>query len=47
MKILIGEFELELGDKIIIDTSDLTEEDIQQIEIVLVSTCASYEVKGE
>lgn len=47
MKILIGEFELELGDKIIIDTSDLTEEDIAHIEMVLVSTCASYEVKGE
>ena len=46
MKILIGEYELELGNKIIIDTNDLTEEDIKQIEIVLVSTCANYEVKG-
>lgn len=44
-KILIGHYELELGNKIIIDTTDLTEDDIKQIEAVLVSTCADYEIE--
>ena len=45
MKILIGDYELEIGDKIVIDTNDLTEDDIKTIELALVSTCANYEVK--
>ena len=45
MTILIGEYELELGNKIIIETDDLTEEDIKQIEYALVNTSASYRVE--
>lgn len=44
-KILLGEFELELGNKIVIETINLTEDDIKQIELVLVSTCADYKVE--
>jgi hypothetical protein len=45
MEILIGEYKLNLGDKIIIDTEDLTEDDIKQIEFALVNTNATYRVE--
>lgn len=44
MAILIGEYELELGDKIVIDTGDLTEDDIKQIEFALANVCATYNI---
>tara|TARA_B100000424_G_C22936794_1_gene498466 strand:+ start:842 stop:982 length:141 start_codon:yes stop_codon:yes gene_type:complete len=45
MEILIGEYKLNLGNKIIIDTEDLTEDDIKQIEFALVNTSATYRVE--
>jgi len=45
MSILIGEYELELGNKIIIETDDLTEDDIKQIEYALANTSATYRVE--
>jgi len=44
MAILIGEYELELGDKIVIDTGDLDEDDIKQIEYALANISATYNV---
>ena len=46
-KIMIGEFILNRGDKIVIDTDDLTEDDIKQIEFALVNTSATYEVRED
>ena len=45
MKVQIGEYELELGNKIIIETDDLTKDDIKQIEYSLANTSATYRVE--
>jgi hypothetical protein len=45
MTIQIGEYELELGNKIIIDTDDLTQDDIKQIEYALSNISATYRVE--
>ena len=46
-EILIGEYILNRGDKIVIDTDDLTEDDIKQIEFALVNISATYEVRKD
>ncbi len=46
-EILIGEYILNRGDKIVIETDDLTEDDIKQIEFALVNISATYEVRKD